>query len=183
MSVQHPSTPEPSRDASRSESGRASIPALGILVVVGGAMTGTFIVAPTVRRPERAPESTSSAPSSEKGRLGKRVVPKSENLTRDFHEAIRPDSRNAPTATSRTAGIAFSWGTQSFSRKDYDKAADHFSTVIRFDPENALAYHYRGIAWAKKEYDRAIADYNEAVRLVRPSGCCEGPFPLGERAW
>ncbi len=130
-------------------------------------MTGTFIVAPTVRRPERAPESTSSAPSSEKGRLGKRVVPKSENFTRDFHEAIRPDSRNAPTATSRTAGIAFSWGTESFSKKDYDRATAHFSTAIQFDPENAFAYQYRGIAWAKKkEYDRAIADYSEAIRLV-----------------
>jgi hypothetical protein len=34
------------------------------------------------------------------------------------------------------------------------------------DPKDATAYYDRGAAWhAKGEYDRAIADYNEAVRL------------------
>ena len=38
--------------------------------------------------------------------------------------------------------------------------------AIRLDPENAGAFNNRGIAWYdKKEYDKAIADYNEAIRL------------------
>ena len=36
----------------------------------------------------------------------------------------------------------------------------------RLDPKDASAYNNRGNAWyAKKEYDKAIADYNEAIRL------------------
>ena len=34
------------------------------------------------------------------------------------------------------------------------------------NPDLAEAYHNRGLAWAEKdEYDKAIADYSEAIRL------------------
>ena len=38
--------------------------------------------------------------------------------------------------------------------------------AIRPDPDLARAYYYHGVAWhAKREYDRAIADYDQAIRL------------------
>ena len=38
--------------------------------------------------------------------------------------------------------------------------------AIRLEPKSALAYNNRGVAWSvKKDYDRAIADFTEAIRL------------------
>jgi tetratricopeptide (TPR) repeat protein len=38
--------------------------------------------------------------------------------------------------------------------------------VIRLDPKNALAYFSRGAAFNEmKDYDRAISNYNEAIRI------------------
>lgn len=51
----------------------------------------------------------------------------------------------------------------------YDQAIVAYSAVIRRNPENTLAscaYNGRGSCWyAKKDYDTAIADFNEAIRL------------------
>jgi tetratricopeptide (TPR) repeat protein len=49
---------------------------------------------------------------------------------------------------------------------NYDKAIQKFGEMIHLYPKAALAYLYRGHAYrAKKEYDKAIADYKEARRL------------------
>jgi tetratricopeptide (TPR) repeat protein len=38
--------------------------------------------------------------------------------------------------------------------------------VVRYDPKNALAFNNRGAAYNNKsDWDRAIADFTEAIRL------------------
>jgi tetratricopeptide (TPR) repeat protein len=47
----------------------------------------------------------------------------------------------------------------------YDRAIDYLTAQIRAHPDSQL-YNHRGIVWnARDEYDFAIADFNEAVRL------------------
>ena len=48
----------------------------------------------------------------------------------------------------------------------FDRAIDYFTGVIRADPRSGLAYRCRGSLWRwKQEYDKAIADDTEAIRL------------------
>ena len=43
-----------------------------------------------------------------------------------------------------------------------------FSAAIQMRPGSATAYSNRGAAYMfKKDYDKAIADCNEAIRIVR----------------
>jgi tetratricopeptide (TPR) repeat protein len=48
----------------------------------------------------------------------------------------------------------------------FDQALDHFAAEIRDKPQSAWAYQMRGlIRFDRKEYDKAIADNDEAIRL------------------
>src|SRR6266702_2102574 len=47
---------------------------------------------------------------------------------------------------------------------DLDRAIADFSEAIRIDPSYATAYDNRASAWhAKKNYQRAVADYTRAI--------------------
>jgi len=49
---------------------------------------------------------------------------------------------------------------------NYDRAIVNLSEAIRLNPNGALAFYSRGLAYGKKgDYDRAIADYDEAIRF------------------
>jgi len=49
---------------------------------------------------------------------------------------------------------------------DYQSAINNFDEAIRLDPEYAIAYGNRGIAYSKLgEYSKAIEDYNQAIKL------------------
>ena len=57
-----------------------------------------------------------------------------------------------------------------FEKNDFDLAIDHCTAAIQSgelsDQELAVAFHNRGLAYYhKKEYDRAIEDYDHAIRL------------------
>jgi tetratricopeptide (TPR) repeat protein len=52
-------------------------------------------------------------------------------------------------------------------KAEYDRAIDDLNIAILFWPKNATCYHYRARAWLKKEdYDKAIQDYDEILRLL-----------------
>ena len=41
-----------------------------------------------------------------------------------------------------------------------------FQEALRLEPNESLAYHCRGFAWQSTgDFDKAIADHNEAIRL------------------
>ena len=47
----------------------------------------------------------------------------------------------------------------------FDQAIEYFTKQMREQPSSST-YHWRGVIWSdKKEYDIAIADYKEAIRL------------------
>jgi len=50
--------------------------------------------------------------------------------------------------------------------KDYDRAIADFNQALKLDPNDAIAYNERGLAYYhNKDYDRAIADFNQAIKL------------------
>jgi tetratricopeptide (TPR) repeat protein len=52
-------------------------------------------------------------------------------------------------------------------RKAHRRAIEHLNEAIRLDPDNVAAYTLRGDAYGELgQSDRAIASYNEAVRLI-----------------
>ncbi len=55
--------------------------------------------------------------------------------------------------------------------------------AIRLEPKCFLAFNARGVAWkAKEQYDKAIADYDEAIRL-EPSFIRQQSSVTVELAW
>ena len=58
-------------------------------------------------------------------------------------------------------------GASPISDKDlFDRAIADFDAALKIDPDHALAFANRAIAYHRKDdYDRAIADYDEAIRL------------------
>ena len=67
----------------------------------------------------------------------------------------------------KNAKIYYCRGLVHHSNGDYNLAISDYSDAIKLDPKYAEAYHGRGTAYyykAHKEEDKAIADYNEAIR-------------------
>jgi tetratricopeptide (TPR) repeat protein len=54
-----------------------------------------------------------------------------------------------------------------YNKGDYGRAMVDYPEAIRLNPNYAIAYYNRGLAYqyAKKDYDQAIADYETAVKL------------------
>jgi len=54
-------------------------------------------------------------------------------------------------------------------RGEYRKAVEHYSSAIKSDPSNHLAYLYRADAYTfLNEFEKAVADYTRGIKL-RPS--------------
>ena len=66
-------------------------------------------------------------------------------------------TRHQPSALSRQTLVR---------REKCREALAQLTQAIRREPDDATAYFYRGLAWfAAQECDKAIADYDEALRL------------------
>jgi tetratricopeptide (TPR) repeat protein len=65
------------------------------------------------------------------------------------------------------AGYAdFNRGNEAKNRGNYDQAIADYDAAIQKDPNNAVAWHWRGYLYEeKKDWDRAIVDLNQAIRL------------------
>jgi tetratricopeptide (TPR) repeat protein len=67
------------------------------------------------------------------------------------------------------------------ARKDFAVAMRYFDEALRVGPKAPLVYYDRSLAYkAMGEYDRAIADCTEAIRLRRQD--CDGALFCMERA-
>ena len=99
----------------------------------------------------RWPTTTAASPGSDKGDHDRAIA--------DYDEAIRLDPKDAMAYHESRHRLARQEGaTIARSPTIYE--------AIRLDPKDRLAYLNRGNAWhAKKDFDHAIADYDEAIRL------------------
>jgi tetratricopeptide (TPR) repeat protein len=95
----------------------------------------------------------------------------------DFTEAIRLDPNNADAFYNRAAEYRGGSGDRALALAIAD-----FDAVIRLDPRHTGALYSRGFAYhTKGDYDRAIADYNEAIRLGYKSA--DGPLSYRGHAY
>ena len=57
-------------------------------------------------------------------------------------------------------------GLEKSNSGDYRGALIEFSRAIEVEPNNASAFHYRGVAKARfGDFEASIIDYNEAIEL------------------
>ncbi|XUJ37389.1 tetratricopeptide repeat protein [Bradyrhizobium japonicum] len=96
----------------------------------------------------------------------------------DYNEAIRLDPGYGPSYTSRAL--------EYFNKRDFDLAITAFTEAVERNPKQAyFAIVMRGEAYAAKgDTDRAVADYDEAMRRIPPPHgptSCEAP-PISRRA-
>ena len=66
-------------------------------------------------------------------------------------------------------------GIEEYEKGNYDKAIEYFTMAIELTPNNAIAYHNRGLAYlktgskytpeGKASLEKAISDYSKAVEL------------------
>jgi len=81
-----------------------------------------------------------------------------------------------PTDLKQDAKAAVSLGLGYMVAEKYDEAIENFDKAVKWDPNNAEHYHWRGQTRLKmRAYDDAIKDYGEAIRL--------DPFTLYHYCW
>jgi tetratricopeptide (TPR) repeat protein len=122
-----------------------------------------------------APRSTLAQPDP--GWIGKRVVPARKDFTleQQGQPAHRTNNPISIYVVERSEGARL-WikaegnGPSGWAAPDQlvrvDAATEFFTSRIRAKPRDAFSYFMRAWIWQdKKEYDKAIADYTEAIRL------------------
>ena len=73
--------------------------------------------------------------------------------------------RTEADARARYSALV-SQGNMDTNAGDFERAISTFSVAIGLNPQYALAFYGRGVAYGKKgKNDQAIADYNQAIRL------------------
>ena len=95
-------------------------------------------------------------------RLGKALV-----QARDFNEAVallRQAQRLYPHDFWINYDLASTFASSEPAQ--HDEAIRYFTAAVALSPDSPGANVARGNSWAdKKEYDEAIADYDQAIRL------------------
>jgi tetratricopeptide (TPR) repeat protein len=90
-----------------------------------------------------------------------------------FNNAIRADSRNVHAYVMRALvqqarvrpGLGEAVKATPLARAFRSIWAD-YTMALALDPQNAVAYHYRGNAWsAMREYGKALDDFNAAIKI------------------
>ena len=84
----------------------------------------------------------------------------------------------AVTAACSTGGNATDRGMTYLEQGDHSEAIEAFDEAIKLDPQDAIAYYNRGVAYNRigqskmrvsssdrSQYERAIKDFGEAIRL------------------
>jgi Flp pilus assembly protein TadD len=68
--------------------------------------------------------------------------------------------------TAKDARLYINQAKKFINNRQYDQAIAILDQAIQIDPNNALAYNYRGIAYYRsKSYEEALADFNKAIQL------------------
>ena len=76
------------------------------------------------------------------------------------------DRKQAQSAAEARYSTLMSRANTDSNTGNYDTAIATFGEAIRLNPNDALAFYSRGLAYGKKgDNEHAIADYNQAIRL------------------
>jgi Flp pilus assembly protein TadD len=68
--------------------------------------------------------------------------------------------------TEKDAKLYISQGKNLIINKKYYLAIEILDQAIQLDPNYALAYNYRGVAYFRsKSFEKALADFNKAIQL------------------
>ena len=77
-----------------------------------------------------------------------------------------PEPADSPARANDPIDRLFQLGLESYLAGDYSRALVHFTAALRLDSDNASLYAYRGDSHRLLcEYDLALADYSEALKL------------------
>jgi tetratricopeptide (TPR) repeat protein len=108
--------------------------------------------------------------------IGKRVVAKARNMELRVGDEVVAVENGHQIYTVQRSSSGWFWvvagSTKGWIQVDevvgLDQATTYFSELVRLEPSNAWAYGMRGvIRQDKHELDKAIADYDMALRLDR----------------
>jgi serine/threonine protein kinase/tetratricopeptide (TPR) repeat protein len=94
-----------------------------------------------------------------------RTLGKTDEAISDYTRAIERDEKFVPAYLSRALAYLTK---RPATGMDYDLAIADCNKVLEIEPGNWAAFNRRGLAYAgKKDYPRAIEDYNRAINLKR----------------
>src|SRR5262249_22618864 len=83
-----------------------------------------------------------------------------DRAAQDLESAVTLDRKNTNTAVLNTLSHIY------YDKRDYERAINALNLAIKINPNYALAFYNRGMAYrAKGEPDRAIPDYDRAIKL------------------
>jgi len=137
------------------------------LLLVGGLFAGTLLKPIPWAQPQAPPAAPKPPPQPKEPE--RKTSPQTGS-----DEAICSHSNwaNALSACSRLIDAGktgfYYWRAQIYLKnKDYDRAIEDLSAFIGRNPNNVWALNDRGSSYEiKGDYDRAIADYSEVIRLA-----------------
>ena len=84
------------------------------------------------------------------------------------HAEIKTDKKSEVKKEAVQTNINewFEKGEKAYKAGNFQEAVTNFTKAIQIDPNDAMAYYNRGVAYAdQKQYDRAIADYGKAIQI------------------
>ena len=100
--------------------------------------------------------------NDEDRQISLRILRDGFGLSEDEIQAIQAARKDA----TRDAAYFVRFGTYKLDACDYDAAIANYDRAIALEPDDADAYHNRGIAKdAQGDYAAAIADFNRAIAL------------------
>lgn len=80
--------------------------------------------------------------------------------------AETPSSSETTIVAQKTADDFFNEGLVKLQEQDYAAAINSFGEVIRLNPNDAMAYLARALAYRNQgDYQQAISDYDQSLRL------------------
>jgi tetratricopeptide (TPR) repeat protein len=106
----------------------------------------------------------SSDPDQSKGKLFLQCSWDRVRRKKDYDRAIADYNQAIELNPKKESVLYFNRGDSRYLRGDYDGAIADLDRAIQLNPKFASAYKDRGNAYSeKKEHNRAIADYDQAI--------------------
>jgi len=152
---------------------------VAVLAVAGGLYWHNSVIDESNARIAAAEESARLAAEREKAAReaeesalqaktqAEREAETQRQAARDAEAKRKADEDARKAQAVREAEACVSRGNEYYRKNDYDRAIEEYTKSITLNPNDAVSYYNRGLAykWGKNNYDRAIADFETALRI------------------